>query len=81
MASCWAMSKAMRIPPAEVIGVRDPLVAYALNSAVVLWGTAFDAAVSEAVNGARSQEQADAKQRQVVRRWIPSTRQYRKVGS
>jgi hypothetical protein len=73
------MSKAMKIPPAEVIGIADPLTAYALNSAVVLWGTSFDAAVEEAVRGANSQQQAEAKQRQVVRRWIPSQRQYRKV--
>jgi len=74
------MSKSMKVPPAEVIGIRDPFTAYAFNAAVVLWGNSFDAAVAEAVHGAKSQEQADAKQRQVVRRWIPSTRQYRKAG-
>jgi hypothetical protein len=72
------MSKAMKVPPASVIGIKDEFTAYALNSAVILWGSAFDAAVQEAVQGAKSQEQADGKQRQVVRRWIPSTRQYRK---
>jgi hypothetical protein len=74
------MSKAMRVPPSEVISIKDEFVAYAFNSAVILWGTAFDAAVQDAVNGAKSQEQAEAKQRQVVRRWIPSTRQYQKIG-
>jgi hypothetical protein len=70
----------MRVPPAEVIGIKDGLTAYAVNSAVILWGSAFDAAVEEAVQGAKSREQAESKQRQVVRRWIPSTKQYRKVG-
>jgi hypothetical protein len=73
------MSKSMHIPPAQVIGIKGEFEAYAFNSAVVLWGTAFDAALSEAVQGAKSAEQAEAKQRQVVRRWIPSTRQYRRV--
>lgn len=70
----------MRVPPSEVIRIKDEFVAYAFNSAVILWGTAFDAAVQDAVHEAKSQEQAEAKQRQVVRRWIPSTRQYKKIG-
>lgn len=70
----------MKVPPAAVVGIKDEFTAYAFSSAVILWGTAFDSAVEEAVHGARSREQAEAKQRQVVRRWIPSTRQYRKVG-
>jgi hypothetical protein len=74
------MSKAMKTPPSAIIGIKDDFIAYAFNSAVVLWGSSFDAAVEEAVHGAKSKEQAESKQRQVVRRWIPSTRQYRKVG-
>lgn len=74
------MSKTMKKSPAEVIGIRDEFIAYAFNSAVILWGSSFDAAVEEAVREAKSQQQADAKQRQVVRRWIPSQRKYRKVG-
>ena len=68
----------MKIPPAAVIGLKDEFIAYAFNSAVVLWGTSFDAAVEEAVRGANTPEQAEARQRQVVRRWIPSQRLYRK---
>ncbi len=69
----------MRVPPSEVLQIRDPFIAYAFNSAVVLWGTSFDAAVEGAVREATSSQQAEAKQRQVVRRWIPSQKLYRKV--
>ena len=71
------MSKAMHLSPAEILKISDEFVAYAFNSAVVLWGTSFDAALEEAVHGAKTQEQAENKQASAVRRWIPSTKRYR----
>jgi hypothetical protein len=71
------MSKALKKSPAEVIGITDDLAAYAFNSSVVLWGTSFDAALEEAVRGAKSTQEAENKQRSVVYRWIPSARKYR----
>jgi hypothetical protein len=43
----------------------------------VLWGTAFDAAVTDAASEAKTKEAANSKAMQVVRRWIPSQRRYR----
>lgn len=66
----------MRCKPSDVIGIKDDFIAYAFNSAVVLWGSNFDAALEEAVRGAKTQQEAESKQRTTVRRWIPSTRRY-----
>lgn len=66
----------MRCKPSDVIGISDPFTAYAFNSAVVLWGTSFDAALEESVRGAKSEQEAESKQGTVIRRWIPSTRRY-----
>ena len=70
------MSKAMRCKPSEVIGIMDPFIAYAFNSAVILWGTSFDAAIEEAVRGAKTHQEAENRQGTTIRRWIPSTRRY-----
>lgn len=71
------MSKALKTSPSALLRIADDFVAYAVDSAVVLWGTSFDAAVEEAVRDAKTPAAAEGKQRQVVRRWIPSTRQRR----
>lgn len=71
------MSKALKTSPSALMRIADDFVAYAVDSAVVLWGTAFDAAVEEAVRDAKTTASAEAKQRQVVRRWIPSIRRHR----
>jgi hypothetical protein len=70
------MSKALRLPYSKIIGLTG-LPAYALDAAVVRWGTAFDAAISEATRDAKNAKQAESQAMTVMRRWIPSTRQYR----
>jgi hypothetical protein len=70
------MSKALRSRPSEVLGITDEFVAYALDSAVVLWGTAFDAALQESVGSAKDHEAALRAQQKVMRRWLPETRKY-----
>lgn len=71
------MSKALKAPPSEVYGIEPgSLEAYAMNGAVVLWGTAFDAAIRYAANDAKTQVAAEAAVGRVTRRWIPETRRY-----
>lgn len=72
----WTLTKSLQRPYAEVVGLSG-LEAYAINAAVVRWGTAFDAAIAEATAGAKNRGEAERKADSVVRRWIPSTRQYR----
>jgi hypothetical protein len=75
------MSKAMKCSPSSVYGIEaGSLEAYAFDSAVVLWGTSFDAALSEAVHGAKTQEAASMAHGRVLRRWVPSARQYADPG-
>lgn len=73
------MSKALRCRPSEILQIADEFEAYALDSAVVRWGTAFDHAVQEAVQGARNTNEAERRQATVVRRWIPEERRYANV--
>jgi hypothetical protein len=70
------MSKALRCKPSAVIGLRNDFIAYAFDSAVVRWGTAFDSAVSNAVAEAKTREKAEQAAQRVVRRWIPESRKY-----
>jgi hypothetical protein len=70
------MSKSMNIRPSQVLDLDDPFEVYALDSAVVRWGTSFEAAIADAVNGAKDGNAAEKAQQRVIRRWIPSTRQY-----
>lgn len=63
-------------PYSEIVGLTG-LPAYSLDAAVVRWGTAFDAAVHAGSAGAKNTNEAQRKADQVIRRWIPSTRQYR----
>jgi hypothetical protein len=72
----WTMSKATGKTYAEIIGL-EGLEAYALNAAVVRWGTAFQTAIDQATGGAKNSGEAERKADQVIRRWIPSTRRYR----
>jgi len=49
---------------------------YAFDSAVVRWGSAFDAALQDAVQGAKNEQGAEAARQRVIRRWLPSERRY-----
>lgn len=70
------MSKAMSLPYSHIVGLIG-LPAYAIDAAVVRWGTAFDAAMTDATREAKNARQAESQAMTVMRRWIPSTRQYR----
>jgi hypothetical protein len=71
------MAKAMRCQPADVYGLgAGSFEAYAFNSAVVRWGTAFETAVSEATREAKDAQAAQTAQARVLRRWLPSERRY-----
>lgn len=70
------MSKALNRPYSQIVGMTG-LEAYALDAAIVRWGTAFTAAVEAAGQGAKTQTEAERKTQTVIRKWLPSTRQYR----
>lgn len=72
----WTMSQTMGRPYSQIVGL-DGIEAYALDAAVVRWGTAFDNAVRSAANGAKNQQEAERKAETAIRRWIPSSRRYR----
>jgi hypothetical protein len=73
------MSKALQTRPSEVLRITDEFIAYAFDSAVILWGTSFDAAISEAVGSAKNREAAEKAQMRVIRRWLPVTRKYAEI--
>lgn len=70
------MTKALGRPYSEIVGLQG-LEGYAVNAAVVRWGTAFQAAIEQAGSDSKSQGEADRKVQNMVRRWLPSQRQYR----
>lgn len=74
--NAWNMSRAMRCRPSEVYKMTDEFVAYAFDSAVTRWGMAFESAITEATNGARDADKAEAARQRVIRRWLPSERKY-----
>jgi hypothetical protein len=70
------MSQALKRPYAEIVGI-DGLEGYAINAAVVRWGTAFQAAIEGATADAKTRAEAERKADGMIRRWVPSTRRYR----
>ena len=67
----------MRCRPSAVYGLEaGSFEAYAFDSAVVRWGTAFEAALSDAVHGAKTEQAAEAARQRTLRRWLPSERRY-----
>jgi hypothetical protein len=70
------MSQTLGRPYSQIVGLTG-IEAYAIDAAVVRWGTAFDAAVKGAAAGAKNQNEAETKAQTVIRRWVPSTRKYR----
>lgn len=74
--NAWQMSRAMRCRPSEVYRMSDEFVAYAFDSAVTRWGTAFEGAMAEAANKAKDADAAERAQQRIIRRWLPSERKY-----
>lgn len=71
----------MRCRPSEVFGIESgSFEAYALDSAVVRWGRAFEAALSDAGHGAKNDQAAEAARQRVLRRWLPTQRRYADPG-
>jgi hypothetical protein len=67
----------MRCRPSDVYGLEaGSFEAYAFDSAVVRWGHAFEAALSDAVHGAKNDQAAEVARQRVLRRWLPSERRY-----
>lgn len=73
--SAWTTMKATGQPTSVALGLTG-LVAYAVDRAVVHWGTSFEAALQTAADGAKKPEDARKATARVVRRWLPSQRQY-----
>lgn len=75
--NAWQMSQALKCRPSEVFGLSG-LPAYAFDSAVTRWGTAFTAALQVAVRDAKDAKAAERAQNTVLRRWVPAgAAQYR----
>lgn len=66
----------MRCRPSEVYKMSDEFVAYCFDSAVTRWGMAFEGALAEAGNSAKTRDKADTARQRVIRRWLPSERKY-----
>ena len=72
----WQQSRAYRVRPSELLHIASPFTAYAVDQCVVMWGTAFEAALHDAMEGKDKARDREAAQGRVVRRWIPSTARY-----
>lgn len=70
------MTKALGIPYSQIVGMTG-IEGYAVDAAVVRWGTAFQAAIEHAGSDSKTQAEAERKVQTMVRRWLPSQRQYR----
>lgn len=73
--SAWTTMKATGTPTSQALGLTG-ILGYAVDRAVVHWGTAFESAVQAAGRGAKTEQAADKAVAREVRRWLPSQRQY-----
>lgn len=63
----------MHSRPSEVYGIErayGSFAAYCFDSAVVAWGTAFESALENSIQGAKNSQAAQRVQGQVLRRWV-----------
>jgi hypothetical protein len=72
----WAQSRAYHVRPSEVLRIRVPLVAYAVDTVVAMWGNALEGALRKASEGKKDQKAVEAAQARVLRRWLPSQARY-----
>lgn len=71
------MAQSMQCRPSDVYGIEPgSFVAYAFDSAVIRWGSSFEAALSDAGRDAKDQRAAEAARQRVLRRWLPTQRRY-----
>lgn len=73
--SAYTTMQATHTRPSELFGITG-LVAYCVDRAVVHFGTSFEAAVHDATSGAKTPQAAEKARDRVIRRWLPSARQY-----
>ncbi len=73
--SAWVTMKATSTRPSEMMGL-EGVVAYAVDRAVVHWGSSFEGALDRAARGAKDAKAAEKAQDRVIRQWLPSQRQY-----
>lgn len=67
------MSKAMSVRPSSIYRIKErfgEFAEYCFDSAVIAWGTAFDAALEGASGSAKTPEAGALAQSRVVRQWL-----------
>lgn len=72
----WQLCQSIGKPYSDIVGLSG-LEGYCLDMAVNRWGTAFQLAINQAVDGAKNSAEAERKADGVLRRWVKSIRQYR----
>ena len=68
--TAWQMSNQWGTLPSELYSIDDPLAAYYFNRAVMYFGSAYEADIEDAVEGARSREQGRRAAEAVKSRWL-----------
>jgi hypothetical protein len=76
LAAAWSRVKAYGVPPSVSLRIQHPLIAYAVDNSVGLWGQCLEAALQEAASGAKTPEAGAKAQQRVLRAWLPSERRY-----
>lgn len=64
------MSNQWKVPPSELYSITDPLTAYYFNRAVLYFGSAYEEDIEDAVDGAKSKEQARRAAEAAKARWL-----------
>lgn len=64
------MSKAYRVPPADLIGMTDPVAGYCINRAVWRFGTALENEVHDKTHKLKKDTDIATKSQQIFTRWL-----------
>jgi hypothetical protein len=71
------MSKAWGVRPSELFNIASDFEAWCFDRAVFTFGTALDAELKQAVDGAKNQRQAETRHAQVMQEWLGIKRKFR----
>lgn len=66
----WTTSRTWKVTPSEVYRIDDEYAAYCLDKAVMIWGLAYEADLSYAVNQTKTAQDARRAQAIVMNRWL-----------
>lgn len=71
------MAQAYSLRPSELYAIMDEVTAWSFDRAVYLFGSSLDAELKKAVQGAKSDSQANGRRARVMAKWMGEAQKFK----